>query len=349
MKRRSFVFALPSLVAARQAIAMTDLNSGRLGICTFSCHRHWEAVRKHETGIRFQDVPSFYDYIHELGADGMQTSVRGMDLPDVRTLRRQMEMDGSYFEGDIRLPKSKAELSDFEKEVQITKEAGASVARAVLTGGRRYEVFHSIAEFQQFHFEARERLGLVEPILKKFGLKLAIENHKDLTIEEHATLMRQIDSEWIGSLVDTGNNIALLDDPYRCIDLLAPFAISVHLKDMAVQMDEDGFLLSEVPCGTGFLDLRRIAKVLLKANPNIVFNLEMATRDPLKIPCLTEAYWRTFPDRRATHLEAALQQVKANPLKKPQPTVTGKSMLQQIALEESNNRVSLQWMHEQLQ
>jgi hypothetical protein len=218
MKRRSFVFALPSLVAARQAIAMTDLNSGRLGICTFSCHRHWEAVRKHETGIRFQDVPSFYDYIHELGADGMQTSVRGMDLPAVRTLRRQMEMDGSYFEGDIRLPKSKAELSDFEKEVQITKEAGASVARAVLTGGRRYEVFHSIAEFQQFHSEARERLGLVEPILKKYGLKLAIENHKDLTIEEHATLMRQIDSEWIGSLVDTGNNIALLDDPYRCID-----------------------------------------------------------------------------------------------------------------------------------
>ena len=75
-------------------------------------------------------------------------------------------------------------------------------------------------------------------------------------------------------------NIALLEDPYVTVDALAPFAFSVHLKDMAVQPSERGFLLSEVPCGTGFLDLPRIVATLRKANRDIAFNLEMATRDP---------------------------------------------------------------------
>ena len=92
----------------------------------------------------------------------------------------------------------------------------------------------------------------------------------------------------------------------------------------------------------------RRASMLLKANPNIVFNLEMATRDPLKVPCLTEGYWLTFPERRATHLDAAMQQVKANPPKQSPPSIAGKPMRQQLTEEESNNRTSLQWMHQHL-
>ena len=71
----------------------------------------------------------------------------------------------------------------------------------------------------------------------------------------------------------------------------------------------------EVPLGTGMLDLPRIVATLRRANPAIVFNLEMATRDPLTVPCLTEGYFATFPERKATHLEAAMRLVKLNPPK----------------------------------
>ncbi len=354
MIRRSFIIAVPSLIAMptligpRHALAAAGVKPGRLGICTFSCHRHWEAVRNHQSGVSFQDAPSFYGYVRTLGADGVQTSVRGLDSAAVKAMRDRIEADGCYFEGDIRLPKAEADLAEFEQEVQLTREAGATVARAILTGGRRYEVFKSLAEFRKFQAEAVERLGLVEPILRKHGLKLAIENHKDLTVDEHATLMKQMSSEWIGTLVDTGNNLALLDDPYRSIEVLAPFVLSVHLKDMALQPYEDGFLLSEVPCGTGFLDLPRMASTLRKANGNIVFNLEMATREPLKIPCLTQAYWLTFPERRVTHLDAAMRLVETNPPMQPPPTIANKPMPQQLTEEESNNQTSLRWMHQHL-
>ena len=199
-------------------------------------------------------------------------------------------------------------------------------------------------DFRAFHAQAEKTLALIEPVLRKHQLKVAIENHKDHTADELITLMRKTSSEWIGVLVDTGNNIALLEDPYAVIEALAPFAMSVHLKDMAVQPDAEGFLLSEIPLGTGMLDLPRMIAILRNANPSIVFNLEMATRDPLKIPCLTDGYWATFPERKSVSLDAAFKLVKSNPLKQAPPQMTGKSLDQQLAEEEVNNRHGLDWM-----
>jgi sugar phosphate isomerase/epimerase len=61
---------------------------------------------------------------------------------------------------------------------------------------------------------------------------LAIENHKDWTADEMAALMKEKASRWLGVCLDTGNNIALLDDPMATVEALAPYAISTHIKDM---------------------------------------------------------------------------------------------------------------------
>jgi sugar phosphate isomerase/epimerase len=271
-----------------------------------------------------------------------------LDEAAAARFREQVEQTGGYYEGDIPLPKKESELAKFEQEVKLTRAAGGTVARTYLSGSRRYETWKTMDEFKAFRAESSKRLAMVEPIVKKHRLKLAVENHKDLTSDELAALMREFNSEWLGVNVDTGNNLALLEDPLGAIEALAPFAMSVHLKDMAVQPHETGFRLSEVTCGKGFLDLPRLVAVLRKANPGLRFNLEMATRDPLLIPCLTDSYFATFPERKTTHLDAAMQRVKANPIKQPPPAITGKTMRQQLADEESNNRASLQWMHENL-
>src|SRR5205085_1616457 len=77
---------------------------------------------------------------------------------------------------------------------------------------------------------------------------------------------------------------------------LLPYTGACHIKDMAVQPYEDGFLLSEVPLGEGFLDIKSMVAILQKKSPNMPFNLEMITRDPLKIPIFTKKYWATFDD-----------------------------------------------------
>src|ERR1700694_3694396 len=98
--------------------------------------------------------------------------------------------------------------------------------------------------------------------------------------------MKDKSSEYLGVCLDTGNNIALLDNPMDVIERLAPYALSTHFKDMAVEPHADGFLLSEVPLGEGIVDLQRAAAAIRRAHPKMRFTLEMITRNPLQVPCL---------------------------------------------------------------
>jgi sugar phosphate isomerase/epimerase len=344
MNRRTFLTALPALAAARSLLATVGAAKARLGLCTFSCHQHWKAVNAKHDGVRFTDSLTFYRYARELGAEGVQTALRSTDAAVARQMRALVEESGGYYEADVRLPKTEADVAAFETEVRVAREAGAGVARAVFMGERRYEVFKSLDDFRRFEAQVEKTLALMEPVTRRHGLKIAIENHKDHTADELATHLRRLGSEWVGALVDTGNNLALCEDPYEAIATLAPFAMSVHFKDMAVQPGDGGFLLSEVPLGAGALDLPRVIATLARANPSLVFNLEMATRDPLRVPCLTVGYFVTFPERKAMRLDATMQWVQANPPKQAPPKVSGKPTAQILAEEEANNRSSLGWM-----
>lgn len=346
MIRRTFL-ASTLLAGARSLLAATGLPPQQLGICTFSCHQHWRAVGALAGGkvdpglVKFRDPLTFYRYARALGASSVQTPLRGIAPTAMREVVEEL---GGNYEAEVRLPESDHDLALFEEEVRRAREAGATVARAVLMGGRRYEVFSSLADYRAFADRSRQILARIEPVARRHGLKIAVENHKDHTSSELAELMRGLSSEWIGVLVDTGNNLALLEDPMETIRTLAPFVMSVHLKDMALQPMEQGFLLSEVRLGTGMLDLVGLVARLTKVNPSIALHLEMATRDPLRVPCLTDAYFATFPGRRKTHLEAAMARVKANPPKGEVPVVSGKPLEVVLAEEEANNRQGLEWM-----
>jgi sugar phosphate isomerase/epimerase len=344
MNRRGFVAAMAGVAAARSLLADAGVPKARIGLAAFSCHLTWKAVAARKPGVKFTDLIGFYRYGRELGAEGVQGRLPSGDGDVARRLRALVEETGGCYEADVRLPKAEGEVAGFESEVLRAREAGATVARGTLMGTRRYEVFKTLEELREFRAQGERMLGLAEPVLRRHRLRFAIENHKDQTAPELVEMLRKLSSEWIGALVDTGNNIALLEEPHAVVGALAPFAMSVHLKDMAVQPYEDGFLLSEVPLGTGFLDLPRIVAVLRAANPALVFNLEMSTRDPLKVPCLTPGYWATFPDRRATDLVAALALVRRNPPRRPPPSIEGETLARQLEDEEANNRSSLAWM-----
>jgi 3-oxoisoapionate decarboxylase len=347
--RRGFLSASTlAVVNARRLLAASTNFRGRLGICSFSCHRQWQAVHDKSAKTSFKDGSTFFDYGRELGADGVQTNVSSLDEISVNKLRMRVDSTGAYLEGDIRIPKDEKDLDKFEHDVVVSKKAGAMIARSFLSGSRRYEKWETRQAFLEFRRQASLRLAMIEPILEKHRFKLAVENHKDLTTHEMVDLLDEFHSEWLGVNVDTGNNIALLEDPLEAVERLAPYALSVHLKDMALQPHEKGFRLSEISCGHGCLNLVEIVARLIAKNPLLNFSLEMATRDPLVIPCSTDEYWNTFEERDNAKVERMLAWVTANPPKHAPPTITGKSLDQQITEEERNNRSSLSWMHANL-
>src|SRR5262249_29983167 len=162
----------------------------------------------------------------------------------------------------------------FEAEVRTAKAAGAAVLRTVLLPTRRYETFRSLRDFRAFRDRSWASLRLAGPVVARHGVWLAVENHKDFRASELADLLRRLKNEHVGVCLDLGNNVALLEDPLQTAQALAPWTQAVHLKDMAVAEHPDGFLLSEVPLGEGFLDLPRLFTLLRHSRPVLCFSLD---------------------------------------------------------------------------
>ena len=275
----------------------------------------------------------FLEAAAKVGAKGIQTKVSGLETASLAKLRDAIEKHAMYVEGTINLPKDQADVSRFEAEVISSKQAGATVLRTVCMNGRRYEVFTSAEQFRQFADQAWKSLVLAEPIAAKHGVRLAVENHKDWRIGEMLGWLKRLSSEFVGVCLDTGNSVALLEEPHEVVEAFAPWTLTTHFKDMAVAESDDGFLLSEVPLGDGFLDLKRIVATVRKAKPEVKLNLEMITRDPLRIPCLAPKYWATLGDVPARELAETLSRVRRHKYPQPLPTVASLPHAEQLRVE----------------
>lgn len=273
----------------------------------------------------------FLDKAHSIGAGGVQATLASLEPDYLKRVRSRAEELGMYFE--LLLPLPPEDTTQFEQTVRAAKEAGALCIRSVCLTGRRYETFATLDQWKSFVADSKAKLARAVPIVDKHRLPLGLENHKDWTAEEMPALLKSYSSEYLGANIDFGNNLSLLDDPMELIEALAPFVINTHIKDMGVEEYADGFLLSEVPLGQGILDLKRIVPLLQSKRPGLHFSLDMLTRDPLKISCLTEKYWVTFPERNGRYLARTLSLVRANKPRQPLPRVTGLDREAQLRLE----------------
>jgi sugar phosphate isomerase/epimerase len=354
MNRRELLLSVASGLSASVLggpaglLGATAPKKTQLGVCIHSYMIRPAAERSGGKGGAFAEPINFLEHCHRLGAGGIQVGLGTRDETYTSKLRRQAEAYEMFIEGITDLPGDQAGVERFEAQVRTAKRAGAKVIRAVIFPGRRYETFDSAAQFRRSADRGRRSVELAEPVAAREGIRLAIENHKDQRVPERLELLKHISSEYVGACVDTGNSIALLEDPLEVVRAYAPWAYSGHLKDMAVAEYEDGFLLSEVPLGEGILNLPEMIGLLRQARPEILFTLEMITRDPLKVPCLTDRYWATLADVPGRDLARTLNMVRASASKPLLPRVSHLPIDEQIRQEEENIKKCLDFARERL-
>ncbi len=301
-------------------IASTSFMGATLGKSTSPGNSSASAAQAKSTlslpPVHGRDTLEFVEMCHALGAAGVQTQIVG----DPHALRARIEESGMWIEAMISVRNSSPE--QLEQSIVQAKEAGCTVARDGLLGGRRYETFDSLAGWNAWLAESMNKLSIALPLFEKHKFTLALENHKDWTLDDYLPLFQNYSSEYLGACLDFGNNISLLDNLMDTIEAAAPYVKATHLKDIDVAPCPEGFLLSEVPLGTGVLDLPKAVDLVRKANPDVRLTLEMITRDPLKVSCLTDHYWITFPERNGISLARTLrfvnQRQSNTPLPKPE-------------------------------
>lgn len=347
MTRREILTAAATAatwLAAKPGQAATAASRPLMGGAPTAFSNQMRAAR--QSGQKFDIV----EHCHELGLGGVETMMI-KDPAEARAFRQKTEAYNMPVYMNVPLPKTSADVDQFESGVKAAKEAGAIGLHAAMTA-RRYEQFDSLEAFKKNFEQCQKSVQLAEPVLRRNRLKLAIENHKGWRSAEQAAWMKRVGSEWVGVCLDFGNNISLCETPEETFANLAPYTIFCHIKDMGVEPYRDGFLLSEVVFGQGAVDLKGHVAKLRQRDPNMLFCLEMITRDPLKVPVFTDKYWVTFDDSYSPlpgrDLAKTLEFVKANPPKSPLPRMEGLSVADQVKAEQDYNRQCVAYAHQHL-
>lgn len=286
------------------------------------------------------DTTEFLERCHRFGAAGIQAQIVG----DPIRLRAKAEELGMWVEAMISVGSANAAI--IEKSILEAKAAGCTVAREGLLAGRRYQTFKTYEEWKWWVEAQRKALAVAVPLFEKHKLTLALENHKDWTLDEYVPLLQEYSSEYFGACIDFGNSLSLLDDLVCVMEAVMPYVKATHVKDVAVRPYQNGFLMSEVVFGKGFVDLFEITARLRRANPSVRFSLEMITRDPLDVPCLTDEYWTAFPERSGLYLARTLRFVARNSSEQPLPTADHLPKAERDQFEEDNVRACLRFAHE---
>jgi sugar phosphate isomerase/epimerase len=98
-------------------------------------------------------------------------------------------------------------------------------------------------------------LDSITPTLQQLDMRLAIENHFDLSSQLLAEIVVQYPAESIGFCLDVANSLRKFESPEKVFDLLEDRAFFYHFKDYRIEGSNVGFRVLGAPLGLGLLDL----------------------------------------------------------------------------------------------
>ena len=201
------------------------------------------------------------DKLPSMGVKGLQVNINGSygrflgadpgDFEHVKKVREAFHRRGLFIEvgGRSTLPDM------LEWQLALSAGLGANILRTTVT----------LKDTMDETFEAvRRDLGTILPRAHELGVRIALENHEDLTASELVSIIEAIDDDYLGVCLDTGNGLCVYEDPVETAMMLAPYAISSHIKDQRL-VRVDGVTYSiGVRLGRGMIDLPRIIDIILE-------------------------------------------------------------------------------------
>ncbi|HXK03260.1 MAG TPA: TIM barrel protein [Verrucomicrobiae bacterium] len=158
---------------------------------------------------------------------------------------------------------------------------------------------------------AIETLRRVRTEAMDAGIKIAIENHKDLYCWQTRQVIDGAGKEFVGSYLDTGNPVFVMEDPLATVETLGPVAVMLHLRDSAVYESRGGIMAQWVPLGEGVVDFKQIIAKAREVCPAVtVYNKPITGRPPALLAIYDPKFMESWKDMRASDLARFLALAK---------------------------------------
>ena len=307
MDRREFLTGTLGALAASAAAYADGAAPIPIGLNTY-CLR----------AMKWRDV-ELIDYTASLKLDAifLQDSL-DPDINDpahwakVREYARSKGLQRLETGGGVFLPKSMdafdATVKTLEHNIVRAKALGSPIVRGLIAGERASLPPGPVAQHME---NAVKVLRAVRSKAMDAGVKIAIENHKDIQAFETRQVIEAAGKEFTGSYLDTGNPVFVLEDPMTTVEELGPYAVCVHLRDSVIYEHPRGVAVQWVPLGEGVVDFKKIvAKVREVCPPVYIYIKPITGRPPAVLPYLEDSFWTPNTTTRSRDLSRFLALAK---------------------------------------
>jgi 3-oxoisoapionate decarboxylase len=234
----------------------------KVGIDSYCFHRFFgEVYPQQQRPERSMTLEDFIGAASSLGVDGVSLescffpSVEASYLADIRAMLDSYHLDRVYAWGHpdgLEGGTNEAAYNEMLRSFDHAQAIGATVMRVVGSSLRFRNEPHG-SQLERLTQMFRQAV----PVAKAYGIRLAVENHIDFNAREMLSLLRSVDSPFLGINFDTGNFVRLLDDPLQAMDALAPYTYAAHIKDLKIQRGvpaNEWYFFSSTPVGDGVVD-----------------------------------------------------------------------------------------------
>jgi sugar phosphate isomerase/epimerase len=145
-------------------------------------------------------------------------------------------------------------LRNIERYLEIASFLGSPILRVVI----------DTTDFQPSIREINKTILYLLPELKRFNIKLAIENHDRLKAKDFRKIVQAADSQMVGICLDSVNSIGADEGFETVFNTLAPYTINLHLKDYIIRRKSHmmGFDIYGAPAGQGMMPIERVLDTL---------------------------------------------------------------------------------------
>ncbi len=255
----------------------------KVGIDSYCYHRFFgEVYGPLGEPQRRMTYPEFLRRAIELGVDGVSLETcffESFDDAYLRSLKRIID-EGHLepvvawghplgFEGG----KAPQAMADLQQMFRVCHILGADVMRVVGSSlDYRNDPHEPQLEALTGIFRQAAQTAADE------GVRLAVENHFDFTVDEYSGLIDAVNSPYFGMCFDTGNALRLGDEPVESVRRMAKHIYATHTKDVkpiyAVSPKEWNFFAC-VPVGQGIINMPGVVDCLLSAGYQGLFALEL--------------------------------------------------------------------------
>lgn len=184
----------------------------------------------------------------------------------------------------------KFEFDYFSILAPILRENNVNFIRVKISnfyGGNRFKENIYKSDISNFRDEVKKSIQTLD----QYQIRLLIENHQDVTLDDIFSLVDEFGVDRIGVNWDTGNSFPTGETVTSFLDKAGMLIGNVHLKDYRLQSTTNGYVMHRCALGKGVVDFEYLISKLYNQNPKMPYTIELGAMNGREAMINHDLYW----------------------------------------------------------